>query len=177
MQVSGKWIILGAFALAVAMSGGAWWYHYTQVRQAAAFWGPAGRLIVRGPDVAFYELGEPGSAPSEIAGRPITATKDLSGEHGLIHLRHVFYLDANFVWDERSPESVTKAPWRYAIRFADEEAEAVVLLTADFARTGKWLGGDQVEALPSPRISDSLRRYLTDIEAIPKADAEPAAAR
>jgi hypothetical protein len=173
MQVSGKWIILGAFALAVAMSGGAWWYHYTQVRQAAAFWGPAGRLIVRGTDVTFYELGEPGSAPGEIAGRPIRSTKDLSREHGLVHLRHVFYLDSNFDWEGRDsegggdPQAGTTA-WRYAIRFGDGEAEAYVLLTADFKRTGRWRGGDVVNVLPSPRIDDSLRRYLLDIGAIEK---------
>jgi len=165
MQISGKWIIVGAFGLALAMSGGAWWYHYTQVRQAAAFWGSGGRLIVRGPDVAFYELGELGTAPSDIAGRPIAATKDLSQEQGLVHLRHVFYLDANFVWEDRTQEPATATPWRYAIRFGEGEAEAVVLLTADFARTGT-LRGDEVDAIPSPRIADSLRRYLGDIGAI-----------
>jgi hypothetical protein len=170
MQISGKWIIVGAFALALTMSGAAWWYHYTQVRQAAAFWGPGGRLIVRGPDVTLYELGEPGTAPSDIAGRPITTTKELSQEHGLVHLRHAFYLDANFVWEDRTPEPATATPWRYAIRFGEGEAEAIVLLTSDFARTGR-LRGEVVDAVPSPRIAGSLRRYLTDIGAIrPLAD-------
>jgi hypothetical protein len=165
MQISGKWIIGGAFGLALAMSGGAWWYHYTQVRQAAEFWGTDGRLIVRGSDVTFYELGEPGSAPSDIAGRPISVTKDLSDERGLVHLRHVFYLDANFVWEERTEEPATATPWRYAIRFGEGEVEAVVLLTADFARTGR-LRGDVVDAVPSPRIRESLRRYLADVGAV-----------
>ncbi|HEX6960505.1 MAG TPA: hypothetical protein VF175_01450 [Lacipirellula sp.] len=169
MQVSGRLIILAAFALAIVMSGGAWLYHYSQVRQIAAFWGhPAGRLLVRGPEVTFFELGEIGDEPSAIgvlAGRPIESQTDLSAKEGLVHLRHVFYYDANFTWKDRRREPVNATDWAYAVRFAEGDQELFVLLRDDFARVGK-LAGDQVDALPAPRIADSVQEYLTDIGVI-----------
>src|SRR5690606_26277098 len=121
------------FAVALALSGGAWWYHYLGGRQTAAFWGdPAGRLIVRGPQVTFYELGDATDQPAEppadhgapehLAGRPVARTVDLSGEPGLIHLRHVFTQDSHFAWDARKREPAAAGDWAYAIRFAEGES-------------------------------------------------------
>jgi hypothetical protein len=172
MQVSGRVIILAAFGLAIAMSGGAWWYHYTQVRQAAAFWGsPGGRLLVRGPEVTFYELGDvaeeaDGKVAETMAGRPVVSSSDLSGKPGLVHLRHALYQDSSFQWEGRRREAVDAADdWVYAVRFAEGPEEMTAVFTRDFSRVGR-VTGDEVDVLPSPRISDSVRRYLTDIGAV-----------
>ena len=172
MQISGRVIILSAFGLAVAMSGGAWWYHYTQVRQAAAFWGsPGGRLLVRGPEVTFYELGEildeaDGNEAETIAGRPVVASSDLSGKQGLVHLRHALYQDSNLQWEGRRREPIDAADdWVYAVRFADGDEEMTALFPRDFSRVGQ-VDGEELDVLPSPRISESVRRYLTDIGAV-----------
>jgi hypothetical protein len=170
MQISGRVIIIGAFALALSMSGGAWWYHYTQVRQAAAFWGsPGGRLLVRGPEITFFELGDSESVPpavEKIAGRKVLASRDLSGKPGLVHLRHALYQDASFVWEGRKREPVdASGDWAYAIRFAEGEQAMTVLFPRSFERVGK-VDGSNVEVLPAPRIAQSVRRYLTDIGAI-----------
>ena len=170
MQVSGRVIIVAAFGLAIAMSGGAWFYHYSQVRQAAAFWGsPGGRLLVRGPEVTFYALGEiPDAAATveTIAGRTIEAQTDLSAKQGLVHLRHALYQDASFDWSDRQPEPLeASGEWRYAVRFAEEDQSLVILFNSEFTRVGK-VEGDEIDALPAPRIADSVRRYLTDIGAL-----------
>jgi hypothetical protein len=167
MQVSGRVIIIGAFALAVAMSGGAWWYHYTQVRQAAAFWGsPGGRLVVRGPEVIFFELGESASertGKDHIASREVLAEKELSGKPGLVHLRQALYQDANLQWEGRKREPFEASDdWAYAIRFAEGNQELVVLFPRDFSRVGR-IAGEQLDVVPSPRISAPVTRYLTDI--------------
>jgi hypothetical protein len=171
MQISGRVIILAAFGLAIAMSGGAWWYHYTQVRQAAAFWGPSdGRLLVRGPEVTFFKLGEASESVAEdaeaIADRPIASMSDLSDKQGLVHLRHALYQDSNFQWEGRRREAADAAnDWKYAVRFGDGDAQMTALFPRDFSRVGH-LTGDEIDVLPSPRISASVQRYLTDIGAL-----------
>jgi hypothetical protein len=183
MQVSGRVIILSAFALAIAMSGGAWWYHYTQVRQAAAFWGsPGGRLLVRGPEVIFYELGDPSeeanpAGAETIAGRPVISSTDLSGKQGLVHLRHALYQDSNFQWEGRVREPTGAADdWAYAVRFGDGEQTMTALLSRDLGRVGK-VEGDKVDAAPAPRIAGPVRRYLSDVGALKsdQSSADPAA--
>jgi hypothetical protein len=167
MQVSGRVIIIGSFALALAMSGGAWWYHYTQVRQAAAFWGsPGGRLVVRGPEVTFFELGESVAerrGNGDIAFREVLAEKELSGKPGLVHLRQALYQDANFQWEGRKREPFDASDdWVYALRFAEGNQKLVVLFPRDFSRVGR-IAGNELDVVPSPRISAPMTRYLTDI--------------
>ena len=168
-QISGRVIILTIFGIGLALSGGAWWYHYMGARQAAAFWGsPAGRLIVRGPEVTFYELGElvaDGSDEPLIAGRMIKGEIDLSGKPGLIHLRHVFTQDSNLQWDGRTREPAGKGDWAYAVRFGEGDLSTVVLFRRDFERIGK-LDGAEVDALPSPRIAKPVMQYLGDVGAL-----------
>jgi hypothetical protein len=167
MQVSGRIVILTALGIAVALSGGAWWYHYQATRQAAKFWGPTGvRLLVKSPSLELLELGAPATsddAQQTLARQAIVASHDLSRKPGLIHLRFVFTQDAYFHWSERQREKVGGGSiWEYALRFTDEKSTMVVLLRRDFHEIGK-LDGDQVDVLPSPRIASSVRQYLTEI--------------
>jgi hypothetical protein len=172
MQVSGRVIILAAFGLAIAMSGGAWWYHYTQVRQAAAFWGsPGGRLLVRGPEVTFYALGvvrneANGKEVETIAGRAVVSASDLSAKQGLVHLRHALYQDLSFQWEGRRREPIDAADdWVYAVQFAEGDEAMTAIFPRDFSRVGHLID-EEIDVLPSPRISESVQRYLTDIGAI-----------
>jgi hypothetical protein len=134
-------------------------------------------LIVRGPEVTFYELGEfaADGFDERIAGRLIEREVDLSGKPGLIHLRHVFTQDSNFDWDGRTREPVGAASdWAYAVRFGEGDLETVVLFRRDFERIGK-LDGAEVDTLPAPRIAKSVMQYLRDVGAL-KPDAKPQAA-
>jgi len=167
MQVSGRIVILATFGIAVALSGGAWWYHYQTTRRAAEFWGATGaHLLVKAAQLELLELGQrtaDGDDGPMLAGRTVVAEHDLSRKPGLVHLRFVFTQDANFLWEKRRREPVDAAPdWAYALRFTEGEQVLVVLLRRDFQRVGK-LAGKQVEVLPSPRIERSVRQYLTDV--------------
>jgi hypothetical protein len=168
-QISGRVIILTIFGIGLALSAGAWWYHYTGARKAAAFWGsPSGRLIVRGPEATFYELGEfaADGSDEQIAGRLIEREVDLSGKPGLIHLRHVFTQDSNFDWAGRTREPVTAdGDWAYAVRFGEGDLETVVLFRRDFQRIGK-LDGAEVDTLPATRIAKPVMQYLGDVGAL-----------
>jgi len=175
MQVSGRIIILAAFGIALALSGGAWWYHYQASRRAAEYWGGDGaRLLVKAPKLEFLELGETAAASEEratVAGRAVAAKHDLSNKPGLVHLRFVFTQDVNFAWDARRREAAGAGDWAYALRLVDGRRQLVVLLRRDFNEIGK-LDGPNVDVVASPRIASSLRQYLTDIGVL-KADAAP----
>ncbi len=172
MQVSGRLLIVVTVGLALVMSGGAWWYHYQESRRAAAFWGVTGaRLLTMAPTVEFLELGEGRPAAeqqSQVAGHAVSATHDLSGEKGLVHLRYVFAEDANFQWDQRRREAVEAGTdWAYALRLADGEQRMTMLFTHDLKTLGKLdADGLQVEVLPIPRPAAAIEKYLTDVGAL-----------
>lgn len=185
MQISGRLIIVGMFALAIAMSGGAWLYQYSYSRHSAEFWGPAGRLVVKSPELQLLELAATpagdgdeeaeaeANLTNQVAGRAVVDHHDLRKKPGLIHLRHVFTQDSNFQWEHRAVEPVDgEREWAYAVRFVDGEAEQIVLFTRDFEVMGKLSAdGKQVETLPCARMAGAVTTYLRDVGAL-----EPAAA-
>lgn len=174
MQISGRLVILVTVGLALAMSGGAWWYQYQASRQAAAFWGAdAARLLVGSEQVVLLELGEPlaeGDGEA-VAGRAIAATCELSDKPGLVHLRHAFTQDADFDWTGRRRQLLQDSgPWAYALRFSRGTAALVVLLREDMQEIGKLAlsaqGAAEVDVLPCPRLAKPVRQYLADVNSL-----------
>lgn len=173
MEVSGRLTILSAVALAVAMAGGAWWYHYQASHRAAEFWGgPAAKLLVSAPYVEFLTLANPvgsGQSGPLLAGRTVATTHDLSSAPGLVHLRHALTQTANYEWDRRATASAAtdSESWAYALRFGDGEDELIVLLNSSMNMLGKLVetgaGEPRIEALLCPRLAGPVRRYLVDV--------------
>ena len=188
MQLSGRLVIIAVFAIALAMAGGAWLYQYNYSRRSAEFWGPSARLIARSPELQFLQLApfppdeaEPPVAPANsVAGRAVVDHHDLRNKRGLIHFRHAFTQDGNFLWDARSREAAaSRRDWSAALRFVDGPEEQFVLLGNDFQLLGKLSpDGTQVDVLPCPRMAAAIKRYLTDVGALRPAagEATPAAA-
>lgn len=177
MQVSGRLVIVAVFTLAIAMAAGAWLYQYTYSRHSAEFWGESSRLIGRSPELQLLQLKTPPDdeaiefdLENSVAGREVAGHFDLRNQPGLIHLRHIFIQDDNFLWDARSRESAaSQRDWSYALRFVEGPAEQIVLLGNDFQLLGKLSAdGKQVDVLPCPRIAIPLKRYLTDVGALKK---------
>jgi hypothetical protein len=172
MQVKGKTIVLTALAVALVMSGGAWWYHYRASRQAAQFWGPeATQLLIGKGDVAFLELAaedevedSPATADG-LAGMGVAKTHDLTDQPGLIHLRHALTQDVSFDWAGRQRKPLNGAgPWKYAMRFSDDGHHVVILWSADFERLGRHItDGGNVDVLPCPRLAPAVQAYLRDV--------------
>lgn len=175
MQVSGRIAILAAIGFAVAMTGGAWWYQYRASRQAAAFWGTRdATLLVRSDHVALVELGDrlaENQAEETVAGRSMAASHDLSGQPGLVHLRHAFTQDANVEWDgRRTAPAGESGPWAYALVFSTGGERLVVLLSEQLDALGRLRespGHDAaVDVVPCPRLAGPVRKYLTDVGAL-----------
>lgn len=191
MQVSGKILVLGTFAIGLAMAGGAWWYNYQQSRLAAEFWGPQNAmLIVSGAKLEFLELGEPfdpaaepesaldatgdnvdadvdSDAPANaqelLAGRGVLRTVDITAKPGAVHLRHALTYDGNFAWgEEQSEPLIGDSEWKYALRFTRAEQATIALFTADFTRLGRLdEAAREVAVLPCPRMGPVFVTYLS----------------
>ncbi|MBA4104207.1 MAG: hypothetical protein C0485_00485 [Pirellula sp.] len=79
MQISGRLVIVVMFALAFAMSGGAWLYQYNYSRRSAEFWGESSRLIGKSPELQFLEL-----APLELPDDAEAADESKAGEEAAV---------------------------------------------------------------------------------------------
>ena len=186
MRASGRSVVLSVFALAIAMSAGAWWYHYQATQHTAEFWGPAAaNLLVRGESVDAFNLA-PAADPSAGESFPnwpppfaalleggAVAYHDLTGAKGLIHLRHALTQDSSYDWDAKE---INAAPtWALAFRFSDGDNAVWVLLSQELdylakpAADGKTLD----VLLRQPPVGPVLREYFEDIGVL---DAEAAAA-
>jgi hypothetical protein len=168
-------MIVATLVIALTMSGAAWWYHYQGSRRAAEFWGrDAAELIIGTGDFTLLELGDPagtGATAGEhgqanlVAGRPITASHELSEQSGVIHLRHALTQDANFQWDAlRREPALGDDDWAYAFQFTDGGRGLLVLLRSDFqvlARVGA--DGKSMDVLPCPKLGPAIDRYLHDV--------------
>lgn len=166
MQVAGKLFVLGTFALGLLMAGGAWWYHYTESRRAAQFWGAEGAaLLVGNSQVTFTELGAP--SDDSLADRAAKQKFDLTEKKGLVHLRHALTYDANFDWDGRKREPLADgAAWSFAMRFTADRRELVVLFNRDLTRLGHVLDAEgtvEVDVLPCPRLGPVIAKYLGEV--------------
>jgi hypothetical protein len=55
MYYSGKLVIIGILAVAVASAAASWWFRYAATHRAAQYWGPeTARLIRDAPTVELY---------------------------------------------------------------------------------------------------------------------------
>jgi hypothetical protein len=188
MQLSGRLVIIAIFSIALAMAGGAWLYQYNYSRRSAEFWGPAAKLIARSPELQYLQLAplptdeteQPVDPADAVAGRAVADHHDLRNKRGLVHFRHAFTQDDNFLWDARSREAAaSRRDWSAALRFVDGAEEQFVLLGNDFQLLGKLShDGTQVDVLPCPRMAKAIKQYLTDVGALRPAprEATPAAA-
>ena len=172
MQVSGRLLVLVTFAISVAMAGGAWWYNYQQSRRAAEFWGAEGGLLVASEKLTLVELGEPTDARRAIAGRAVVRETELAHKPGLVHLRHALAYDANFQWSERRSEPLAQSSWAYALRFAADERQLLILFSRDFTRLGNVEPEGVVQVLPCPALGPVVLEYLGKIGVeLPKPEA------
>jgi hypothetical protein len=174
MKVSGPTIVVGIFALAIALSGAAWWHRLQESRHAAAYWGQeSAPLVVGDTEVKFLVLGAPAGGPSDaeqVAGRAIDKSFDMTIQSGLVHMRYALTQDANFEWDklrdEPLEESLGADDWTYALRFSQGDRQLDVLLTRDLGAIGKVdAAAGRVKVVPCPHLAPKLRRYLVDIKA------------
>jgi hypothetical protein len=171
MQLRGRTVVLGIFALAILMAAGAWWRRLQESRHAAEFWGERSvPLVVGNTKVSFLVLGDartqdPGMETT--LGRPVEKEFDLTDKPGMVHFRYALTQDANFEWDKlRTVPLDDPGAWAYALRFTDGTRTLHVVLEREFHWLGIVdLGSGTIKMVACPRLAPKLKRYLTDVKA------------
>ena len=168
-EISGRAIILGSVALAVAMAVVAWVHQYRATHRAAAFWGAAAaEQLLHARQVTAFALGDPvgpSSAGPTAAGRVILWQRDVSEAPGLVHFRHALTQDRNFRWPIRPDLQNAHPPWVLAFQFGGQDDPNAVRVV--FTRDCRVLGlvDDRGAARPadSSPMAGVLTKYLADV--------------
>jgi hypothetical protein len=140
----GRLIAIGIAVLAVAATAAALAYRRSRVARPLAFWGAeAAHLVAYAPRVELLRLepatGEDADVVRYASGEwRIAHRRDATQARGLIHIRHALLDTAAYRW-ERSGAAAAPPQWQFALRFSEEEQEAVVLLDFD---TPRWQQAD-----------------------------------
>jgi hypothetical protein len=155
-QITGKYLIIGVFAVALAAAAAAWVARYNATHRVAKFFGPTHvRLIREAPIVEDY--GE--------------TIRQISTAPGLLHLRTALLEDRSYNWPPKpySPDMT----WDHALIFRGigDNAPLYVMFSADF----KWMSVlDSGLMLSCEPIAKGLCEMFAEFSAKPAANtAEP----
>lgn len=150
VSTTGKMAVVAILGVAVALGLMNLAYQQRRTARSVEYWGAAHRALIVGEQVDVLLLQEATAAPADgellqVGPRQyrVAQRKDGTGVRGLLHVRRALLDDGAYRWEQSPPQ---QAPvYRYAIRFASDEAEqtpqagpaAVVL----FNRDGSWIQG------------------------------------
>ena len=150
--------------LAVALGAFAWWNRYDSARRSTEFWGAeAAQLIVDSEQAELLELGPEteGEAEETFLGQQVLSRQDANAVRGMVHLRYALTSDSNYLWEQEAAEP---AVWAWAIRFAEEDREIVVLLDEKFSVAGKYVSTDApVTTLSCVPMTETLEAYFASV--------------
>lgn len=162
-SISGKYVIIAIFGLALAATGYAVWYRYQQSNRAVALWGPehAGRMR-NAPTVEVWRIdtaaetipGETVLAPGG-AQATVTSKRVLENIPDLTYIRRAFLTDAFFLWEE-TPDC--EPEWAYRLQFRD--GDATTSLWLDDACDQVQLAETGVTAKMNAPLFKSVRSFL-----------------
>lgn len=152
-NTSGKLVILGIVAVALAAAGTSWWFRYNATRRAAEFWGPDTATLIRDASVVklYYVNDDPNT---------VSLVRDISKAPGITHLRNALLEDRSFIWPA---QKIAQSPrWRWALGFsnAGQSEQLVLELTDDFKQV--VCTTDKQTVLSSEPIAAGLRTMVDE---------------
>ena len=147
-DASGKLVIIGILAVALAAAGASWWFRYNATRRTADFWGSEdARLIRDAPSVLLYTSEGP--------------DQEISSARGLLHLRAALLEDRSFRWPARAVSD--DVDWEHGLIFRDESASRglPIFFSSDF----RWVTElDSDTMLSCEPMANGLREMFTELE-------------
>jgi hypothetical protein len=149
---SGKLLILGVFAIALAAAAASWWFRYNATHQAAKFWGPEAVRLIRDAPRVTLRSDDREDLP-----------RDISQAHGLTHLRAALLEDRSYDWAAAGPADTS---WSSSLVFevsAGAEPRVVILFSPDFNWAGNGSEGDPAShAVSTNPIAKGLAKFFTE---------------
>ena len=172
MYYSGKLVIIGILAVAVASAAASWWFRYAATHRAAQFWGPeTARLIRDAPTVELYQSKPPAtftplSRIDDFLER--ADARDVSNAPGLTHLRNALLEDRSYRWPPRPMQPVQRWPWLLSFRNERQNEAAVLVFSPDWQYVGRLGRKEVVSCQP---IADGLAEMLGELAPAGEANA------
>jgi hypothetical protein len=167
MHNRGKIVVLAIFAVALGMASFALWWNWGLGKRSLEFWGTEGGLAIRdAKKVEILRLKSPSHLNLNDQGTPkknaflfdVQETKDVTGEHGLVHARHSLLEDASFQWNKKAVTMIGP-DWKYAVRFQHESKESTVMLDLNSGVIGSW---EENRAIPlSPKTAAGWKQFIS----------------
>lgn len=155
MQSSGKMVIIGIFAAAIAGAILTWWFQYDARRRSRDFWGTDNAVLIgRAPTVELLRLRRDGKADAEVGEHLrfdgvvfyLDERKDISKARGLVHMRDALIRDSGFQWDRSRGDCPPQ--WAYAFRFVDDKAQVIIALDVHCKRVRLVPDGREADVSP-----------------------------
>ena len=182
MHNRGKFVVLSIFGVALAMASFALWWNWGLGKRSLEFWGTEGGLAIRdAKKVEILKLKSPsklnlddlGTRSKDAFSLDVQETKDVTGEHGLVHARHSLLEDASFQWDQKVVTMIGPN-WNYAVRFQHESKESIVMLDLNSGVIGSW---EENRSIPlSPKTAAGWKQFISRYfpDEVPKSSKVPA---
>ncbi|MFN0017449.1 MAG: hypothetical protein ACKVP0_04260 [Pirellulaceae bacterium] len=167
MHNRGKIVVLSIFGVAIAMASFALWWNWGLGKRSLEFWGTEGGLAIRdAKKVEILKLKSPPNLHSNAPGTQrknafsfdVQETKDVTGEHGMVHARHSLLEDASFRWNQKAVTMIGPE-WKYAVRFQHGSKKSTVLLDLNSGVIGSW---EEKRAIPlSPKTAAGWKQFIS----------------
>jgi hypothetical protein len=169
MQSSGKLVILGILAVAVASAAASWWFRYEATHRAADFWGPDAAVLIRdAPGVLLIELRQltaleangPPSRSFAVGQDTYVAAleRDISQARGLLHLRNALLEDRSYAWDDPQLPWRDEIEWKWRLVFFGDRPPKEIWFSSN-ARYAMREDGAVISCSP---IASGLVAFLQD---------------
>ena len=165
MHSSGKLVIFGIVAIAIASAAVSWWFRYSTTHRAAEFWGPqTARLIRDAPIVKLYQMNPPTqsrqSSRDAVDFLNSTSGRDVSKTPGLTHLRKALLEDRSYRWPAQPIRPGDRRQW--ALRFAESPSGEGLILW--FSPDWQYVRSAEREKIVSCEpIADGLAEMLGEL--------------
>ncbi len=179
---SGKLVIIGILAVALAAAGISWWFRFHTTHRAAEFWGPeAAQLIRDAPTVMLSTFSTPVTTQSTKIVSPVRGDygaepqvrHNVTSAKGLVHLRNALLEDQSFNWPSQPTSPFMQ--WEQALIFSDSNMGRSVYVL--FSPELKLVASVETNrTLSYETISEGVAEMFAEFESLP-ADNPAAPAR
>jgi hypothetical protein len=169
-QVTGKYLIIGVFAVALTAAAMSWWIRYDTTHRAAEFWGAEASTLIRdAPHVSLVV--NPQKSDKKII--------DVSHARGLLHLRSALLEDHSFVWTEaeKSKPHLNDDLSHWWLIFSDPTSQRIVFIgfSEDCGQairiTPNAHGMQEGTTLSTEPIAAGVREMFAEFSAMPATNA------
>lgn len=180
-NASGKLVIIGILAVALAAAGISWWFRYDATWKTARFWGPdAARLIRDARQIEMLGVRTPDRLTAlniiervSMDGKEyeVYFKRDISHARGISHFRNALLENRNYDWPADLPSD--EITWYLILRFQNDSGPPLLVpFSRHEPRLGRWMEGETgIWNISCRPIADGLNELFDEFISQPNSPA------